>query len=429
MKILIIHFKFYNEGGPEKYLFNIGGFFKSKGHEVIDFSINLDKNEYSEYEKYFPTLKSGSSEFHLNKLNLTIFQKFTVFKNQVYNFQVKKALNKLINDTNPDIAYVLSFKGKLSSSVFDICNKNKIPIVHRISDFSLLCLKNIYYRKGSVCRKCDVNMLNGVLYKCDGNSYLRSLASYLSLQLFYAFNKQKTIDSIVCPSLSTVNLFKENKRFKNNRVVLLPTYIKSEKRLKFNKLDIEKRFNNRCFAFWGRVDDDKGVEFFVKAIKILQKSDFKINAKIFGLSDNDYSNYIRSFIKNNNLKDVEIFSFLEKDELLEKVSKCSVSVLPSVWYDNMPNSLIESQSLAIPVIASRIGCFPELINSDNGLTFEPKNPVDLALKMKEILSSQVKYEKFAANSLSWSHYYCSEERHYEIIIDEFNSLIEKNVNK
>jgi glycosyltransferase involved in cell wall biosynthesis len=240
--------------------------------------------------------------------------------------------------------------------------------------------------------------------------------------LFYLFNKQQKVNTIVCPSNSTVKLFEQNKRFKNNRIIHIPTFVKEVNKTIIDNIDVRTRFKNKCFAFWGRVDEDKGVEVFVKAILYLKNNNFDIKAKIFGFTDNEYSYSLLDFINKNNLQNIEVYPFLEKTELMEKISFCTGSILPSLWYDNMPNSLIESQSLGIPVIASEIGCFPELIDTENGLTFETNNHIDLAAKIKELIFSEVKYQKYVENSLLWSSNYCTVESHYNSLMKEFENI-------
>ena len=40
MRILIVNYRYFISGGPEKYMFNIKKMLEDNGHEVIPFSIN-----------------------------------------------------------------------------------------------------------------------------------------------------------------------------------------------------------------------------------------------------------------------------------------------------------------------------------------------------------------------------------------------------
>jgi glycosyltransferase involved in cell wall biosynthesis len=54
-------------------------------------------------------------------------------------------------------------------------------------------------------------------------------------------------------------------------------------------------------------------------------------------------------------------------------------VLPSIWYENFPRTLVEAYACGLPVIASRLGALPELVEHGvTGLLFEPGSAEDLA---------------------------------------------------
>ena len=58
-------------------------------------------------------------------------------------------------------------------------------------------------------------------------------------------------------------------------------------------------------------------------------------------------------------------------------------VVPSEWYENAPISILEAFALGKPVIGSRIGGIPEMIDEGvNGYLFEPGNVDDLRDKME-----------------------------------------------
>ena len=44
MRILLVNYRYFVSGGPEKYMFNIKKILEEAGHEVIPFSIHSNKN-------------------------------------------------------------------------------------------------------------------------------------------------------------------------------------------------------------------------------------------------------------------------------------------------------------------------------------------------------------------------------------------------
>ena len=54
-------------------------------------------------------------------------------------------------------------------------------------------------------------------------------------------------------------------------------------------------------------------------------------------------------------------------------------VLPSVWFENSPNVILEAFASRTPVVVSRLGGMAELVvNGENGFHFDAGNAQDLA---------------------------------------------------
>jgi glycosyltransferase involved in cell wall biosynthesis len=52
------------------------------------------------------------------------------------------------------------------------------------------------------------------------------------------------------------------------------------------------------------------------------------------------------------------------------MSNATATVCPSLWYEGMPRVVIESMAVGTPLVASRIGCYPEMIaDGESGVLF------------------------------------------------------------
>ena len=144
----------------------------------------------------------------------------------------------MIQLEKPDIAFVLQYGNKLSTSIFDACMANKVPVVLRLSDFNLLCAKNIFYRDGEICTKCINNKLFSVKHKCVHDSYIQSFVYYLTQKYNELRKFEKQIDAIIAPSNFTINLLNKSKQFNKTNFYHVPTFVDSI----FSKQEIIKRY-------------------------------------------------------------------------------------------------------------------------------------------------------------------------------------------
>ncbi|MNP10683.1 N,N'-diacetylbacillosaminyl-diphospho-undecaprenol alpha-1,3-N-acetylgalactosaminyltransferase [compost metagenome] len=82
-----------------------------------------------------------------------------------------------------------------------------------------------------------------------------------------------------------------------------------------------------------------------------------------------------------------------RPDVPQLISNADIVVLPSLQ-DNLPFSIIESQSLGKPVIASRVGGIVEMIEDGvNGLLVEPGNALDLFEKLLKLVDDTILREK------------------------------------
>ena len=132
MKIILIHYRYYDASGPETYLFNVTKMLTDKGHEVIPFSLDYAKNKKSDYSKYFP--KPVIENFHFNNAVAsirTLFNAIVGYKttNQRDEFVIVYSIKNLLILINPMVPHISEELWETLDSSTMICNKNW-PIVN-----------------------------------------------------------------------------------------------------------------------------------------------------------------------------------------------------------------------------------------------------------------------------------------------------------
>ena len=74
--------------------------------------------------------------------------------------------------------------------------------------------------------------------------------------------------------------------------------------------------------------------------------------------------------------------FQPLDVVLGKMEGAAFMVLPSIWYEGFPRTIVEAFACGLPVIASRLGSMAELVvDGQTGLLFETSNAAELADKI------------------------------------------------
>jgi glycosyltransferase involved in cell wall biosynthesis len=77
--------------------------------------------------------------------------------------------------------------------------------------------------------------------------------------------------------------------------------------------------------------------------------------------------------------DLQALAQLEKSAVFDQLRRATAMVLPSVWFEGLPVSVLEAYATGTPVIASRIGSLAEVIEDGvTGLLARPGDARDLA---------------------------------------------------
>ncbi|MDD4254485.1 MAG: glycosyltransferase family 4 protein [Methanofollis sp.] len=145
------------------------------------------------------------------------------------------------------------------------------------------------------------------------------------------------------------------------------------------------------FTFIGYFGRHKGIHVLLDALPFLGDTDrYRVNLVGEGEILEDCKKKVRHLGLKSSVK------FWGKIKNIEDAYReTDVLILPSVWPENQPVTITEAMATKIPVIASRLGGTPELVEDGNtGSLFEAGNAQELAQKMLEFISNPDRIQKF-----------------------------------
>jgi glycosyltransferase involved in cell wall biosynthesis len=133
----------------------------------------------------------------------------------------------------------------------------------------------------------------------------------------------------------------------------------------------------------------KGHAFLIEAAKILKSKlsqDLKLRYLLVG--DGVLKGLLNQLTKENGVAD--LFEFVGAiSDIGPFLATMDISVLPSIHREGLGISLIESMAAGIPVIASRLGGIPEVIeHGKSGLLVEPGNASALASAIQSLTENR-----------------------------------------
>ena len=149
----------------------------------------------------------------------------------------------------------------------------------------------------------------------------------------------------------------------------------------FNKIAKPDRsafgFHNQDYVliFSGRVNRDKGIMELVEAMALLL--DYQhiklmvLGSTFFANATNDDAFTTEFKAKAESLKERIIFTgFIPYSKMPDYLQMADVAVIPSIWDDPFPTTVLEAQAMGLPIITTRRGGIPEEVTEENAILLE-----------------------------------------------------------
>ena len=112
------------------------------------------------------------------------------------------------------------------------------------------------------------------------------------------------------------------------------------------------------------------------------------------------------------------------NEMKEKIRKCKFVVVPSIWYENCPYSVMETLAIGKPVIGANIAGIPELVKHNrSGFIYNYNSSDELSERMKTLFENDNLVKKFGNNAKTDATKLYGKEKYYDNILKIYNNLL------
>jgi glycosyltransferase involved in cell wall biosynthesis len=325
---------------------------------------------------YTPVIISTSQKDHINYINgikvyyieneniywFSVFNKPSKLKKLIWhlidikNIFLQEKIHKILLQEKPDIIHTHNLAG-FSVIVWELATKFKVPIIHTLHDYYLLCPSSTMFKGNKPCNKQCL--------KCKFFSYTKRELSNKYVNIVTG------VSNFILKKHLDLGYFRNALEKK-----VIPNQIELPKSLKHVK---EKKNKDIILGFVGRISPEKGLDLLLEVFQQLHLKDVKLY--IFGKStDTKYEEYLKFKYSKENI----VFKGFKPAS--EIYSQIDITIVPSLWHEPFARVVIESYSYGIPVLASRRGGIPEnVIEGITGFLFEPNDLKDFKLKMHKII--------------------------------------------
>ena len=402
MKVLMVNKFLYPRGGAETYFLKIGDLLEKWGHQVEYFGMADERNIVGNSLN----LSVRNKDFHNAGLEKYLYP-FQI----IYSLEAKCKIRRVIREFKPDIIHLNNINFQLTPSIIDAAAAEKVPMVQTVHDLQMLCPNHLMLdvNKMKPCELCmHGTMWNCVKGNCIHGSKLKSIIGSIEGILYRYIKTYDKVTTYICPSEFIEKKLLNRTRYKG-KTQMLRNFLGE-----IPKDSAQEKKN--YVLFFGRLSQEKGIDEFVKACAMLPEIPFVIAG----------SGPLEEKCKNSGLKNVQYVGFQTGDALKKLVQEALFSVHFSIWYENAPLAILESQALGTPVLCNRIGGIPELVDeNETGILNDIFTAESYAEQIRKLYNDREKLKQFAANCLNKKNTMMTLEAYTERLLKIYNDVIER----
>ncbi len=237
------------------------------------------------------------------------------------------------------------------------------------SDYFVFWENSFYILAGKLCGKKIILRMGGVFDKFYRNSnvlfrfLIRRILSWPDIIIVQSAYWKQFVSNLTDPG----------------KIRIINNFLNTDE---FATTPHPHRESSRILFICGSEAKRKGLEVVLESIRYLSHDGIG-NSKFVFVATNDH---IKKKVTLFNVSPyVEFHGVLSKEEMRDMYRRSDIFLLPS-FGEGFPNSMLEAMACGLPVIATRVGAVPEVIeDGKNGILIDPGDPGALTRALKRLL--------------------------------------------
>lgn len=385
MKILLCHNHYQQPGGEDQVFADEATLLEAHGHQVVRFTQHNDAIE--------------------------TMSRWQVAGRTLWNRKSYAALRGLIRRERPQLMHCTNTFPLISPAAYYAARGERVPVVQSLHNYRLLCPNSLFLRNGRVCEKC-LGMtvpLPAAVHGCyRGSRAASAVVAAMSGVHRLAGTWNRAVDTYV-----VLTEFARRKFIAGglpaNKIVVKPNFV-----------DPDPGVGNGAggyAVFIGRLSEEKGVDTLLEAWSHLPD---RVPLKIVG--DGPLLANVQQAADGDDR--IEILGRQPMPEVLSILGDAACLIVPSICYEGLPKTMVESFAKGTPVIASRIGSLTELIDDGrNGLHAEPGSAEDLAAKVQQLFADPCQTQQMRQAARREYELKYTAEQNYRMLIEIYDRAL------
>jgi glycosyltransferase involved in cell wall biosynthesis len=357
MRILIVNKYARVTGGADVHCLGLAEALGGRGHEVAMLATASPQNLFGEGEFV------AASVTHASREGLGAAAQLGVAGRAVWNPGAAAAMRRLIRRFRPQVVHAHKLYPQLSAAPVVVAGRAGVPVVQTLHDFEFISASWLDHRGRRLDRderRRSARALNDATFLVRRGVHARAVDAWVANSRYVAARH----------------------RARGIEATPLPLFIEPAP-------DDPRPFADRRGAvFAGRLDAEKGVRDVIRLAELVPA--LQLTVAGHGPLEGEVAQAA------GRLSNLQFAGRLERSEVLDRLGRAAVCLMPSRWQEPAGLAALEAMSVGTPVVAYASGGLPEYVrDAGGGRVIEP-DAATLARECETLAGDREAWERLSA---------------------------------
>lgn len=391
-----------HSAGAERRAERMAKWLTNAGHRVVVFTVERvdDPNQRIE------TAEQDGFQVHRLYFDIKSGDSFLNFYDNAF---VADALRFVLTMQRFDLVHIVSGY-LLGAPAIETTKQLGLPLVITLTEYWFMCARlNLIQKTGTLCtgpesvEKCArclledkrrfripaqsspavMNMIWPMSQRLGLTSAMHDAVSVRQTRLKQALD---TADLVICPSQFLIEKFQEFD-YKTQQFVHIRQGMAMTPNHHGNHVERKQSSNYQLrLTYVGQLKYHKGVDILIEAVIKLLDAGEKVSLDLWG-KESEAPKYVAPLKSRSvHYPAIRWNGHFTGNKIWDILAETDIMVIPSRWYENSPNTILEAFSMQVPIVTTNLGGMAELVTHEhNGLLFEVNQTNDLHHKLCRLL--------------------------------------------
>ena len=322
-----------------------------------------------------------------------------------------RRLRRLFRDSGAGIAHFHNIVPQISPAGYYAARAEGLAVVQTLHNFRLVCPVGTFFRDGRVCEDCLGKHVAwpGILHGC----YRSSRAATATVATMLAVHGAAGTWNRKVDLYLALTEFGKRKMIAaglpEERIVVKPNFVATDQGVGTG--------SGGYALYAGRLSPEKGIRPLLEA---WERHRPKLELCILG--DGPLAEDVRAAV--GRVPAIRWLGWRSREDVERAFREAIVLVMPSLWYEGFPMTVIEAYAAGLPVVASNIGSLADIVaDGRTGRLVPPGDAAALARAVEEIAVSPALLDRLKSGARAEYLARYTADRNYSLLMDSYQMAL------